>query len=249
MKSWKDIGEPRLDLLDTVDIKDVGTNIISCLGALVIPVLLDNIKHTCKFYVWKHECDIINFDNLKRLGFIGCESIEKKLENYAQIRVQNFPMSFDVSEDFKPCVILFRKLKPNVQNLVKQRLEEESKLDYLRKIPLNEIRICGDYTQINKFIIISKAQDNISIKNILQLRKEDVRYFYSIDLKNAYKQFTIHSKNRNFATINTQFDFYELLRAVLGIASVPVLFNNSLADLIDPITDTYRNFDDIVVIS
>uniref|UniRef100_A0A0N5BE41 F-box domain-containing protein n=1 Tax=Strongyloides papillosus TaxID=174720 RepID=A0A0N5BE41_STREA len=47
MKSWKDLGEPSLDLLDTVEIKDVGANIISCLGALVIPVVLDNIEHTC----------------------------------------------------------------------------------------------------------------------------------------------------------------------------------------------------------
>uniref|UniRef100_A0A0N5BGQ6 Vitellogenin domain-containing protein n=1 Tax=Strongyloides papillosus TaxID=174720 RepID=A0A0N5BGQ6_STREA len=47
MKSCKDLGEPSLDLLDTVEIKDVGANVISCLGALVIPVVLDNIEHTC----------------------------------------------------------------------------------------------------------------------------------------------------------------------------------------------------------
>uniref|UniRef100_A0A0N5BB54 Reverse transcriptase domain-containing protein n=1 Tax=Strongyloides papillosus TaxID=174720 RepID=A0A0N5BB54_STREA len=209
MKSWKDLGEPSLDLLDTVEIKDVGANIILCLGALVIPVVLDNIEHTCK----------------------------KKLENCAQVRVPNLSMSFDVSEDFKPCVMPFRKLKLNVHDLVKQRLEEECKLGYLRKIPSkqvsnaspivvvpksnDEIRICGDYTRINKFIIIPEAQDNISIKNILQLRKKNVRYLSSIDLKDAYKQFTIHGKNRELATINTPFGFYEPLRVVFGIASVP----------------------------
>uniref|UniRef100_A0A0N5BDJ5 Reverse transcriptase domain-containing protein n=1 Tax=Strongyloides papillosus TaxID=174720 RepID=A0A0N5BDJ5_STREA len=311
MKSWKDLGEPSLDLLDTVEIKDVGANIILCLGALVIPVVLDNIEHTCKLYIWEHECDIIGFGDLKRLGFIGCESIEKKLENCAQVRVPKLSMSFDVSEDFKPCVMPFRKPKPNVHDLVKKRLEEECKLGYLRKIPSKqvsnaspivvvpksngeiricgdytrinkrleeecklgylrkipskqvsnaspivvvpksngEICICGDYTRINKFIIIPEAHDNILIKNILQLRKKDVRYLSSIDLKDAYKQFTIHGKNRELATINTLFGFYEPLRAVFGIASVPALFNNALADLFNPIPDTYRYFDDIVVIS
>uniref|UniRef100_A0A0N5CC56 Reverse transcriptase domain-containing protein n=1 Tax=Strongyloides papillosus TaxID=174720 RepID=A0A0N5CC56_STREA len=217
------------------------------------------------FYVWEHECDIIGFGDLKRLGFIGCESIEKKLENCAQVRVPKLSMSFDVSEDFKPCVMPFRKPKPNVHDLVKKRLEEECKLGYLRKIPSKQvsnvspivvvpksngkIRICEDYTRINKFIIIPAAQDNISIKNILQFRKKDVRYLSSIDLKDAYKHPSSQLKKGELATINTPFGFYEPLRVVFGIASVPALFNNALADLIDPIPDTYRYFDDIVVIS
>uniref|UniRef100_A0A0N5BHB4 Reverse transcriptase domain-containing protein n=1 Tax=Strongyloides papillosus TaxID=174720 RepID=A0A0N5BHB4_STREA len=180
-------------------------NIIPCFGALVIPVVLGNIKHTCKFYVWKHECDIINIGDLKKLGFIGCESIKKKLENCTQIRVSKLSMSFDVSEDFKPCVMPFRKLKPNVHDLVKQRLEEECKLGYLRKISSKKV------SDASPIVVLPKNNESV--------------------------------------TINTPSGFYEPLKAVFGTAYEPALFNNALADLIDPLPDTYRYFDDIVVIS
>uniref|UniRef100_A0AAF5D1A4 Integrase catalytic domain-containing protein n=1 Tax=Strongyloides stercoralis TaxID=6248 RepID=A0AAF5D1A4_STRER len=264
--TWRKFNSPELDENDKVEITDVGNNIIPCLGALHSKVMLRATVYNFKFYIWEGDCDILGYPELTRIGFINSEILEDQLNNCSIVKEPKLFMSFDIDDTFEPKIIPCRPIKQHLRQLVRQRLQKECELGYLSPIDAKlvtnaspivvipkkdskEIRICGDYTRVNKSILIPDSSKNTTIKSILELNRESIKVLSSIDLMDAYKQFSIGEKDKHLTTITTPFGFFQPQRAVFGISSVPALFNNTLARLLDGIPHLFRYFDDLAIIS
>uniref|UniRef100_A0A0N5CA03 NTF2 domain-containing protein n=1 Tax=Strongyloides papillosus TaxID=174720 RepID=A0A0N5CA03_STREA len=141
---------------------------------LIISALPEDIKEAVEDHQPEidYECDNIRFTDVKHLAFIGCESIKKKLENSSQVPNSKLFISSEVSNDINLVLCYSVNLK----------------LGYMRKISPYKvlsvslivvvikrnagILIYEDYARVNKCVIISEANDNISINNIFSTKKK-----------------------------------------------------------------------------
>uniref|UniRef100_A0A0N5BDL4 Reverse transcriptase domain-containing protein n=1 Tax=Strongyloides papillosus TaxID=174720 RepID=A0A0N5BDL4_STREA len=171
-------------------------------------------------------------------------------------------LNVELLSTYVPKIIPYRKIKnPELAELTKRRLQEEVDMGCYVKVSRSEVksahpvvivpkensvRICGDYTYLNKSVVKPPSVELANIQSVLSIPKGKLRYLSKLDISNAFKQCLLPPHILDHSVITTQFGFYKPLRGVFGISSIPILFEQELSYLFQDL-QVIRYLDDLFI--
>ena len=215
----------------------------------------------CKvnFYVTSAPFSIIGMDCISALRL----SISFPEPRYASIAAASKEMSTAeitlINEAPASLRVPPRRLPLSLQQPVEEeirRLLQEGKIEsvdntpYLSPIvavpkPNNKVRLCVDYRQINKFILIDQHYMPTTDEIFSKLHGATV--FSRLDLKDAFHQIPLSEKSRNITAFTTPQGTFRFTALPFGLACSPAIFARTLQRAIGDIPNVLSYFDDILV--
>ena len=152
-----------------------------------------------------------------------------------------------------------RRLPLSLQQPVEEeirRLLQEGKIEavanspYLSPIvvvpkPNNKVRLCVDYRQINKFVLIDQHYMPTTDEIFSKLHGATV--FSRLDLKDAFYQIPLSENSRNITAFTTPQGTFRFTSLPFGLACSPAIFARTLQRAIGEIPNVLSYFDDILV--
>ena len=84
----------------------------------------------------------------------------------------------------------------------------------------DELRICIDFTHLNKFIQREFHPSNSPFEAVTSIPAEELKYFCKFDARHGYWQIPLHPKSRPLTCFITSFGRYVCNRAAFGISSI-----------------------------
>jgi len=166
-------------------------------------------------------------------------------------------MKIDVREDAVPkrqqAYRIPEKLKPEIEkqikDLISMNILKESCSQYAHPIvivskPDGSIRMCGDFKEINKFII----PDRYPMKRIDDLCQAIAgsSFITNLDAVKGYYQIPIHPDSQKYTAIVTHCGIYEHLKTPFGISTSAQNFQRCMDQILRPHHEYARAYiDDI----
>lgn len=96
-----------------------------------------------------------------------------------------------------------------------------------------KVRVCSDFTELNKFVIRERYQLP-SVEETLAKLKE-VSIFTKLDFNSVFWQLTLDKESRKYTTFITPFGRFAYKRVRFGITRAPEVFQMTISDLIRPL--------------
>lgn len=189
-------------------------------------------------------------------------SMEKQIaELYPELfsglgKLKNFRHKICLSENAIPyaCVTprrvplpLQRKVEDELKRMVRDGVIEEIEeatewCSPMVVVPKKDdgVRVCSDYTELNKFVVRERYQLP-SVEETLA-RLEDAKVFTKLDFNSGFWQLSLDKRSRKYTTFLTPFGRFAYKRVPFGITSAPELFQKTVNDVIKTL-----NMDSVLV--
>ena len=111
----------------------------------------------------------------------------------------------------------------------------------------DEVRLCVDFTQLNKFIVREGYQSATSHECVASIQASKAKVFSSFDALKGYHQCLLDPVSQELKTFITPFGRFKYLRAPFGLSSIAEHYNRRMAEAFDDLDDFQRIVDDVVV--
>ena len=174
--------------------------------------------------------------------------------------IHNMKAHIALQENVKP---VYRKARP-VPHALKQPLEEQldslEKQGILKKVehsswatpvvlvpkPDKTIRLCGDYkVSINPWVK-TEGYPLPTVQDLFSTLAGGT-VFTKLDLKQAYQQLEVDEASQECLTINTHKGLYRYTRLPFGVSSAPSIFQATMDQILQGISNTICYLDNILV--
>ena len=180
---------------------------------------------------------------------------------YAQLLgIKGARAGIKVKEGAKPVEIPARELPVALKYKVHTELNKMEKAGLIEKVESSQwaspivvtikpgresIRICGDYTQVNK-IIQNQTYLTPSIE-VAFAKMANKKIFTKLDLSDAYYQVQLDEEAKDITTITTPFGRYRFNRLPYGIKVSPAVFQREMEKIIGEHPNIIIYQDDILI--
>ena len=111
----------------------------------------------------------------------------------------------------------------------------------------DEVRLCVDFTQLNKFIVREGYQSPTPHECVASIQASKAKVFSSFDALKGYHQCPLDAASQELTTFITPFGRFKYLRAPFGLSSIAEHYNRRMAEAFDDLDDFQRIVDDVVV--
>ncbi|KAN0023193.1 hypothetical protein ACTFIU_011356 [Dictyostelium citrinum] len=147
----------------------------------------------------------------------------------------------------------FKKLKEEVEKLLKKGIIEESNSDYAA-VPF----FVTDPSGKDRFVIDYRAVNNQTIELAVPMsntseiidRTKKSKYYSIIDAKRGFHLLNLKSESRKFTAFRVGSRLYQFTRAAFGLKNSPAYFNRWIQSLIEEFSDYCQAYvDDIIIFS
>lgn len=216
--------------------------------------------------------DIINFSNnnleLAKADFINSVVVSHSKINilheypdvFKEIGVFKDEISIKLKEDAKPFVQasprvvpipLLPKLKYQLDKLLKLNIIEsvEVHTDWVAPIVVvpkgDTVRICGDYTKLNNYVLRSHYPLPKVETSLSQLKGS--KYFSKLDANSGFYQIRLDKESQRLTTFITPFGRFMFKRLPFGISCAPEYFSLKFSRLFSEITGVLIHVDDLLI--
>ncbi|MEE4247203.1 MAG: reverse transcriptase domain-containing protein, partial [Kangiellaceae bacterium] len=185
-----------------------------------------------------------------------------------------FKLLFDVSEKGKmkgfkavlkakgDATPVFQKARPvpfALKDRVREELENLENQGIIQKVSHSDwaspivpvvkssgkIRICGDYKQVNKAIYTDPYP--LPLIDDILANLAGCKYFFKLDLSQAYHQLELDEESRKFTTINTTNGLYVYLRLPFGVSPAVGIFQRCMENILRGMSGVFAFLDDILI--
>lgn len=114
---------------------------------------------------------------------------------------------------------------------------------------IDQVRLCIDPTEINKFIKKPETEMSMNIEEILREAIKH-KYFTVLDIKAAFNSCRISERVSEAMTFRFQGEYYRYKRGPFGLSDFPHYFNSIMTQVLTGLDDICRFYvDDIVIYS
>ena len=110
-----------------------------------------------------------------------------------------------------------------------------------------KIRMCVDFTRLNKFVVRERYMSNTPAEAVLSIR--DANFFSVFDAVKGYHQCELDEKSQDLTTFITPFGRFKYLRAPYGVSSISEHYNRRMDECLSGITNLAKIVDDCAVYS
>ena len=110
----------------------------------------------------------------------------------------------------------------------------------------DELRICIDFTHLNKFIQREFHPSNSPFEAVTSIPAEELKYFFKFDARHGYWQIPLHPESRLTCFI-TPFGKYVCNRAAFGISSISEWYNRRMDKVVNGLQGIRKIVYDVLV--
>ena len=110
----------------------------------------------------------------------------------------------------------------------------------------DELRICIDFTRLNKFIQREYHISNCPFEAVTNVPQEELTYFCKFDARHGYWQVPLDDESRPLTCFITPFGRYVCNRAAFGINSISEWYNRRMDKVIAGLEGVRKIVDDIL---
>ena len=111
----------------------------------------------------------------------------------------------------------------------------------------DELRICIDFTHLNKFIQREFHLSNSPFEAVTSIPAEELKYFCKFDARHGYWQIPLHPESRPLTCFITPFGRYVCNRAAFGISSISEWYNRRMDKVVSGLQGIRTIVDDVLV--
>jgi hypothetical protein len=111
----------------------------------------------------------------------------------------------------------------------------------------DELRICIDFTHLNKFIQREFHPSNSPFEAVTSIPAEELKYFCKFDARHGYWQVPLHPESRALTCFITPFGRYVCNRAAFGISSISEWYNRRMDTVVHGLQGIRKIVDDVLV--
>lgn len=144
------------------------------------------------------------------------------------------------------------KLKKEIERLLSQQIIEpvEEVTEWVAPIVVvdkgnDEVRLCGDYTKLNKFVMRPYFPIPSAETTLGQLKNAKV--FSKIDITKSFYQVKLDEKSQLLTTFITPFGRYKFLRLPFGISSSTEHFVMKFSKILSNVQNVVYHVDDVLI--
>ena len=165
-----------------------------------------------------------------------------------------------LKQDATPVELPARELPLPMKMRVKEELEKMENAGIIERVESSEwaspivvavkpgrrhVRVCGDYTAVNK-LIQKQTYLSPSIETAFA-KMSNKKFFCKLDLSDAYYQIRLEEKSKEVTTINTPFGRYRFNRLPYGIKNFPAVLQREMEKMIGEHPNIIVFQDDILI--
>lgn len=171
------------------------------------------------------------------------DEIEIKLKKDAKPFVQSVPRSVPLPLLKQLELEINRLIKLNIIETVEQCTDWVSPIVVVRKA--DSVRLCGDYTELNKnverpYYPIPKLENTIA-------QLVGSKYFSKLDANSGFYQIPLKKKSQLLTTFITPFGRFMFKRLPFGISCAPEYFIMKFTNILKNLTGVVSHVDDILI--
>ena len=186
---------------------------------------------------------------------------EESRNKYAELTgIKGALATITLKPDATPIELPARELPLPMKIRVKQELGKMEAAGIIEKVESSEwaspivvavkpgrqnVRICGDYSAVNK-LIQNQTYLSPSIETAFA-KMSSKKIFCKLDLSDAYYQIRLEEKSKDITTINTPFGRYRFNRLPYGIKISPAVFQREMETLVGEHPNIIIFQDDILI--
>ncbi|CAB4041284.1 Hypothetical predicted protein, partial [Paramuricea clavata] len=111
----------------------------------------------------------------------------------------------------------------------------------------DELRICIDFTRLNKFIQRKFYPSNSPFEAVTSIPAEELKYFCKFDARHGYWQIPLHPESRPLTCFITPFGRYVCNQAAFGISSISECYNLRMDKVVNGLQGIRKIVDDVLV--
>ena len=111
----------------------------------------------------------------------------------------------------------------------------------------DEIRLCVDFTKLNKFVRREIYQSSTPAEAVAEISATEAKFFTSFDALKGYHQCPLDEESQLLMTFFTPFGRYKYLRAPYGICSISEHYNRRMGEAMAGLTQYSKVVDDVCV--
>ena len=111
----------------------------------------------------------------------------------------------------------------------------------------DELRICVDFTHLNKFIQREFYPSNSPFEAVTKIPAEELKYFCKFDARHGYWQIPLHPESSPLTCFITPFGRYVCNRASFGISSISEWYNRRMDKVFNGLHGIFKIVDDVLV--
>ena len=111
----------------------------------------------------------------------------------------------------------------------------------------DELRICIDFTHLNKFIQREFHPSNSPFEAVTSIPAEELKYFCKFDARHGYWQIPLHPESSPLTCFITPFGRYVCNRAAFGISSISEWYNRRMDKVVNGLHGIRKIVDDVLV--
>lgn len=188
---------------------------------------------------------ITEYPNLfQGLGKIKGTTYDLKLEDNAQ--------PFAIITPRRIPVPLMEKVEKELQEMQHEGVIEEVTDPTQWCAPMvvvtksnGEIRICADFTELNKHVLRERLQLPSVDETLAQL--QEAKIFTKLDANSGFWQLCLTEKSSNYLTFITPFGRFKYKRLPFGICSAPEVYQRIMFEIVGHKKGVVVHMDDIVI--
>ena len=111
----------------------------------------------------------------------------------------------------------------------------------------DEIRLCVDFTKLNKFVRHEIYQSSTPAEAVAEISATEAKFFTTFDALKGYHQCPLDEESQLLTTFITPFGRYKYLRAPYGICSISEHYNRRMDEAMAGLTQYLKVVDDVCV--
>ena len=115
-----------------------------------------------------------------------------------------------------------------------------------KKTP-GEVRLCVDFTHLNKYIVRETYQSPTPHECVSSISATRAKVFSSFDALKGYHQCPLDPESQDLTTFITPFGRFKYLRAPFGLSNISEHYNRRMTEALDGLDGFKRVVDDVVV--
>ena len=259
-KMWNDLGRPALRKPKSKMISYDGHEMRQ-IGIFDAAIETEERKYTVATF------SVIRCD--RHFGLAGRDLLSQDILNtthedhnkYAALTgVKGVLATIELKPDVTPVELPARELPLPMKMRVKTELERMEAAKIIEKVESSEwaspivvavkpgrekVRVCGDYTAVNK-MIQNQTYLSPSIETAFS-KMSNKKIFCKLDLSEAYYQIPLRESSKDVTTINTPFGRFRFNRLPYGIKVSPAVFQREMEKLVGEHPNIIVFQDDILI--
>ena len=111
----------------------------------------------------------------------------------------------------------------------------------------DELRICIDFTHLNKFIQHEFHPSNSPFEAVTSIPAEELKYFCKFDGHHGYWQIPLHPESSPLTCFITTFGRYVCNQAAFGSSSISEWYNHRMDKVVNGLDGICKIVDDVLV--